>query len=121
MTFTKKIESVFKEVPYIDGSKVASYSDVKETFGRVEDLTGADFIVGYEKANETWMDFIFLELNHYHNNEPFYSELCRVSGPSDGLRECRHTHFADDGYVFYMNGRNMITMIEFLDKFYDMD
>lgn len=121
MTFTKKIESVFKEVPYIDESRVACYSDLEDTFDRVEDLSGASFIVAYEEFNETWMDFIFLELSHYSNDEAFYSELCRVSGPSDGLRECRHTHFADDGYVLYMSGKNMIAMIEFLSKFYDMD
>lgn len=120
MNFTKKIESVFKEVPYIDGTKVVKHSDVSSTFQKVEYLT-EDFIVAYEKTHEVWMDFLFLEMNHYSDGEAFYSELCRVSGPSEGLRECRHTFFADDGYLFYMNGKNIIAMIEFLDKFYDMD
>lgn len=47
--------------------------------------------------------------------------LCTVSGPEKGLRECRHTHFFANGYVFYMNARRMRLMLDFLETKYDMD
>ena len=39
---------------------------------------------------------------------------------SSGLRECRHTYFGDDGYIFYLDGDVLSWGIEQLRQWFDM-
>ncbi len=36
-----------------------------------------------------------------------------------GLRECRHSYFGDDGYVFYIDGRIMSQAFKVLSTYFD--
>tara|TARA_R100001086_G_C11840641_1_gene259010 strand:- start:1467 stop:1793 length:327 start_codon:yes stop_codon:yes gene_type:complete len=43
------------------------------------------------------------------------------TGVGANLRECRHSYFGEDGYVFYMNGDLFISAINKLKDYFDMD
>ena len=45
----------------------------------------------------------------------------KIEGPSEGLREGRHTRFPDKGYVFYMNKKYMEAALNYCTKYFDMD
>jgi hypothetical protein len=41
------------------------------------------------------------------------------SGPTGGLRECRHTYWGEDGYIFYPDGVVIAAALKELSEFYD--
>jgi hypothetical protein len=40
-------------------------------------------------------------------------------GPSDCLRECRHTYWGESGYIFYPNGELIAAAFKALSEFFD--
>lgn len=85
-------------------------------------------IVVEQKENDLWLNFLFLEWYsdtlYTRNGEVMYSEwqaLAVVSGTGDSLRECRHMHFFNNGYIFYLDKDNFLLMIDFLSKHFDLD
>jgi hypothetical protein len=42
-------------------------------------------------------------------------------GPISVLRELRHSYFGDNGYIFYVNRKDMELSFEYLSKYYDME
>ena len=57
------------------------------------------------------------------DDEIFVDPIFVGEGPSDGLRELRHTWWGEnqDGYIFYPNGEYITKALEFLKKYYDLD
>lgn len=45
--------------------------------------------------------------------------LFHGSGPTGSLRECRHTYWGEDGYIFYPNGPIISAAFKVLAEFYD--
>ena len=61
----------------------------------------------------------------FHRSDLDYSNievdtLFTVDGTT-GLREMRHTHFRDDGYVFYLSKDEMYAALKYCEKLFDMD
>ena len=42
-------------------------------------------------------------------------------GPGGSLRECRHTYWGEEGYVHYLNGKHTRAILDWLEKYYDLD
>lgn len=63
--------------------------------------------------DETWLKFAVLESD---GSSVFHGE-----GPSGSLRECRHTYWGYDGYIFYPNARLITDAFRVLSEFYDLD
>lgn len=60
----------------------------------------------------------------YHDAEVAntqYSLLFYGEGPSSSLRECRHTWWGEEGYVFYPDAALITDALEKLKKWFDMD
>lgn len=49
-----------------------------------------------------------------------YTLLFYGEGPSDGLRECRHTYWGQEGYIFYPDAELISDALEKLKKWFDM-
>jgi hypothetical protein len=53
--------------------------------------------------------------------------LCTVlvhgSGPSMSpeFRECRHTYWGDDGYIYYLNAKHIRAVLDWLERHFDCD
>jgi len=115
-----KLKLIEKQSYCNDEDTVYALKDIKDTAESVEILLDEGLIVSYDNR-DGWYDFAFYDWTYGTDDGDFYSLLCTVSGPADVLQECRHTYFANDGYIFYMNKKVMIAMLEFLEQYYDMD
>ena len=77
-----------------------------------------------ESNDGIWVKLHFLEVNSWDEHETFVSSLFKCEGPGGvdhPLRECRHTYFPDNGYVFYLNYDNMIAALDYCKNYFDMD
>lgn len=80
----------------------------------------------YVAANDNgdWVECTFFEWTSESDDGVYLTPLFSSSGPGGvdcPLRECRHTYFADKGYVFYMNRERMIAALDYCTKYWDMD
>lgn len=69
------------------------------------------------------LSFIFL--NFAQSNMDGSNVVCSVLMHGYGflqLGECRHTYWGKDGYIFYLNGKHMKAVIQWLeDKGFDLE
>jgi len=123
MNLDRKLETI-KEPCYSNTDEfMYNIGKLLGVFEIVKKLRDDSFIVAYNES-DNWYDFVFLEWESESDEGVFYKELCRVSGPGgkdSSLRECRHTYFADNGYIFYMKKENIRAMLDFLEEYYDLD
>lgn len=117
MNFDKKLKELQIE-NCIGDHTMYKLSDMLKNFTVVPVTKG---LYAIEDNQEHWIDVCFMTLDSSMDNEEFLSELFRSSGTLGCLRECRHTYFPDDGYVFYMNKGDMVAALEYLEKYFDMD
>lgn len=99
------------------------YSDVllKETQLNLEVIIPEKLIVVYSDDN-SWYDFCFMEWQSTDSDgTKYYTKFMEVSGPSDPLRECRHSYIGNKGYVFYLEKDVMLAILNYLEKYYDLD
>jgi hypothetical protein len=72
-----------------------------------------------------WVDIAFVEfeMSNLDGSEMVVHHLLSVSGPSEGLREARHSNWGSEGngYVFYMSFANVRAALEFLEQYFDGD
>ena len=105
------------------------YQKLKEvSFGKdLECLIPEDLWVVHwiNPENEYWMHFEFYEFHSIsmgeQEGEAKVECLMYGGGPIDVLRECRHTYWGKDGYIFYPRKVHIITMLEWLNKHYDLE
>lgn len=73
--------------------------------------------------DETWLKFAVLEFNHSDGDgsNTVTTPVFHGEGPSGSLRECRHTYWGYDGYIFYPNGQLITEAFKVLSEFYDLD
>jgi len=71
-----------------------------------------------------WMSFAFLEFSSWTYGTPKdtaeLSMLMHGEGPAGFLRECRHTYWGEDGYIFYPNKKHIDAAMQWLSKYYDL-
>jgi len=120
----EKIDTILKDIStssFCDDEEIVyEYSKLVQVFDNVEKLDNSQLIVAYNDS-DCWYDFVFLTWSYGSDEGDFYQQFCKASGPSDFLRECRHTNFSNDGYLFYMNRTSIEAMLGFLSKYYDLD
>jgi hypothetical protein len=100
---------------------VVSIDWAKANF-EVKTLTDNAWLV-LNKKDELWLKFAALEFYHSDGDGKniyagivFYGE-----GPSGNLRECRHTYWGKDGYIFYPHIKTIVAGLEALKEFYDLE
>lgn len=70
---------------------------------------------------EYWMKYAVLQFAHSNSDrtELMTSIVFHGEGTINGLNECRHTWFGDEGYVFYLPGKTVIRALQELSKYFD--
>jgi hypothetical protein len=75
-----------------------------------------------ERITDCWCEFIFLTFSFEDDSVIGTEKLFSASGPLASLKECRHTYWGDDGYIFYPNMDYIIASLSYLKKLgYSMD
>lgn len=115
----KDLSEISRE-EYNEKEFIYKLEDLKQNFDNVEILSEEYFIVAYNNS-DCWYDFYFFEWNSTSDEGQYFKEYAKVSGPSDNLRECRHTYFQNEGYIFYLEKKKMLLFIEFLERYYDLN
>lgn len=69
-----------------------------------------------EKFN---LDFAVMEFFMSDMSDTMLKCTFYGSGPTGNLRECRHTYWGENGYVFYPHGPTIIAAFKELSKYYD--
>lgn len=69
---------------------------------------------------EHWLKFAILEFYSSKVDETDIKTIVLFHGEgSTGLRECRHTWWGKEGYIFYPNGKNIAESLMALSEFFD--
>ena len=114
------LKSITKESLMPDLSDSYLLEELREKF-EVVDL-GINAVLVLNKKQGNWIRFAVMEFSHGTGDgkENYMSVIFHGSGPSEGLRECRHTWWGEgDGYVFYPNGRTISLAFKELSKYFD--
>jgi hypothetical protein len=93
----------------------------------VRDLCQNGWIVLKWDKEKSWLKFAVLQFctaEHDPSDTRGYSNIKAYcvfygDGPSGSLRECRHTYWGEDGYLFYPDGRIIAAAFKALSEFYD--
>ncbi len=48
-----------------------------------------------------------------------YGFMCE--GENISLRECRHTYWGENGYIYYLDKRQMLAILGWLGRYFDLD
>lgn len=81
-----------------------------------------DSFLVLNKKDEHWMKFAVLSFyqSNTDGSQMTLIEVFHGEGPT-GLRECRHTYWGDSGYIFYPHKSVIISALEKLSQYYDLD
>jgi len=101
-----------------DGNLLSDVSSRYEVEELIEDNLWVA-IIHEERA--TFTELAFLTFRSSDDEDTKVDLLFTIEGPSDHLREGRHTRFRDKGYLFYMDKEHMITALEYCSKYFDMN
>lgn len=94
--------------------------EAKKKF-EVKELIPEEGWIVLDKTDEDWWKFaVFSFFGSDGNGENLEMSLIfHGEGPPTILRECRHTYWGEEGYLFYPNGPVIIAAFHFLSEFYD--
>jgi len=105
-----------------DNDFVYSLDYLKKTFEVVEIIKDRGWIVfkwDAEDGKDGWIKWAVMDWYGSWNNKQFVNVEFQGEGPSGSLRECRHTYWGEDGYIFYPNGPLITAAFQELSKYYD--
>lgn len=90
----------------------------------VSDLTNRGYLVikHSDDPDSDWMHFAVLSFDSSSGIDGSNTMLTAVfhgDGPSGVLRECRHTYWGEDGYIFYPDGPLIASALTALSRYYD--
>lgn len=97
--------------------EVYPLSKLKKEF-ELRDLKTRDAYLVLNK-DENWIKFAVLDFHTGMDDDIFLSCVFHGEGPTDPLRECRHTYWGDKGYLFYPNGEVISAAFSVLSEFFD--
>lgn len=66
------------------------------------------------------MQFKFMNFVSFDGDTTYVETIMSGRG-CIGLRECRHTYWGENGYIYYLNGQHLITIISWLKNHFDLD
>ena len=99
----------------IDGLRSAGFE--------VRELPGGGWLVLQRDADpeNTWLRFAVLDFlsSDIGGGNSLATCLFYGDGPVGALRECRHTYWGENGYVFYLPGKLIAAALHALSEFYD--
>lgn len=74
-------------------------------------------------AEKIWLDFAFFDflISDFDYKNMFVECVFHGCGPTGALRECRHTYWGEEGYIFYPKKRVIKAALKALEEFYDLD
>lgn len=112
------IEWLKNRIDPIHGDRVYPLDDARERFTVRELMPNAYLVLNFEND---WLKFAVLEFSssNVDGSETMLSCLFHGEGPGMGLRECRHTWWGEDGYLFYPDGRVIAAAFAALSEFFD--
>lgn len=88
-------------------------------------LPGGHIVFNHESKHGNWKYFAVLRFGQSgtDGSNEFDQMVFYGEGPGgakgESLRECRHTYWGDDGYIFYPDGELIAAAFRVLAKFYD--
>jgi hypothetical protein len=103
-----------------NGDVVYRLDEAREKY-EVHELTCNGWLVINRDDHKIWMRFAVLEFYMSNGNGKNVVASCvfHGEGATGNLRECRHTWWGDDGYVFYPNGNLIAAAFRALSEFFD--
>lgn len=103
----------------VDGDEVYDLAQIRSTANRVIDLGGDAVLamaIGPVNVGFAVLDLAYTaEIGGVKLSLVFHGE-----GPSDGLRELRHTYWGEDGYLFYPDARVITAALAALKEWFDV-
>lgn len=100
-----------------------SLDKLKEEFD-VRELCEDGWLILNMDENKLWLKFVVMQYSDCDGTNTFVKTVFHGYGPSDNLRECRHTWWGDsneEGYIFYPKADIIIASLNALKEFYEMD
>lgn len=89
----------------------------------VQELYADGWLVLNWDADRFWLKFAVLrfKFSECDGTGVYLSAIFHGEGPTNNLRECRHTWWGEnsDGYVFYPNGQIISKAFTVLSEFFD--
>lgn len=105
---------------FVPGDRKFSYSldELRGLPFELRELPGGWLVL---KRDEFWIRFAVLEFATSDTDDAneFDHLLFYGEGPGGALRECRHTYWGEDGYIFYPNGVLISAAFRELSEFFD--
>jgi hypothetical protein len=90
----------------------------------VERLTDDCWLALKFYDDRAWLEFaaFYFTASDFDGSNILVECFLKGDGPSDILRECRHTWWGDEnGYMFYVNKKNIVAVLNRLSDFFDMN
>lgn len=69
-----------------------------------------------DKSEDGCHEFYFLEFDNGDSKETWAKLLMHGRGFLGNLKECRHTYWGDEGYIFYPNKKYIEAILNYLEK-----
>lgn len=85
----------------------------------VHELSPDNWLVLNWDNEKFWLRFAVLQLSYTEKEEQYCTLVFHGEGPTGNLRECRHTWWGEEGYVFYPPGPVIAAAFTFLGRYYD--
>ena len=106
--------------PRDEGLLVYPLGLLREDF-EVVDLGNDAYLILKWCKDRFWLDFAVMDRAYETNDGVWLSCLFHGCGPSETLRECRHTWWGEkgEGYLFYANGPAIAAAFKELSKYFD--
>lgn len=97
-----------------------SLGKIKAQFD-VRELTRDGWLALHWDEERIWLKFAVLEFHtsDVNNENILVSCLFHGEGPTGSLRECRHTWWGEDGYLFYPDGAIISAALKALSEHFD--
>lgn len=108
-----------KEESINGDTDVYSFDYIKDNF-KYKELIRNGLLVLKQKE-DYWLDFAVLEFHCSNSDDTskMYSMIFYGSGTLGALRECRHTYWGEEGYLFYPDGKLITAAFLELSEYFD--
>lgn len=70
---------------------------------------------------EDWKEWAIFEWQCSDENLVETTMLVSGCGPTGYLKECRHTYWGENGYIFYPNAEHLKLALNWLETMYEME
>ncbi len=119
--FTEKLKPVLSRIN--DDETLYRLSDIKAAVAEVH-LLGQHNAYLAIKSDDNWVEFALFEFAQSDYEETLVQPIWQGTGPSEGLRELRHSWFGETsgdmrGYVHYLSMDLMEEAFKILRKYFD--